>query len=446
MHFQRANVAMSRARDQLILYRSIDIQDIASPEDMKIPILEFFAMRTTVREVDSECKSKSKNADKFSPSVFLQHLLVERGYNVQSMGRVWKKGISIESTSSDTRVGLIVECDEDSLQEWYLSYKQQKAIERVGWKCMRIDAISLACRPNETLDTISRFLKANGIDDPLVIYDQLDDESKASDPLVQPLNGEDVQNDGSSSENEETKDDEPRRDHIQGLERIDDHTGRYVVVSSDEDEGPASKKRMRRTSHMEEFDSTFQLDASNFGETVGMDFLMGKKRKTLTRAGIGHLPNDKDDITFHYDDEGSQKSWSDDVSIPKGSNSEGNVERRRGRPKEKMNSIENTSRSRKKKKLMESKDSKRKDRERAAGRKFKSGDENSEEDEIDGTSHHTNESGCVDKEAKEPDNQCYSPRRSRLQVNYQEDEQSIDAGFDESISYETDEENEENEI
>lgn len=39
LHFQRANVALSRARDQMILFRSIEISDVPNNDDTKIPII-----------------------------------------------------------------------------------------------------------------------------------------------------------------------------------------------------------------------------------------------------------------------------------------------------------------------------------------------------------------------------------------------------------------------
>lgn len=170
VHFQRSNVAMSRARDQCILVRSLDISDVPSSDDVKIPIIEFFqkAMtshenssytdNTNVPEIDTPFIT-SKNA--------LRHLLVvrliEQGYKICCMGVVWNDGICVEHPECDERVALIIDDVSKTYQDWVRSYRQQQKIEGVGWKCVRVDVLSFLSDCTGTMQSVFEFLKQAGI-------------------------------------------------------------------------------------------------------------------------------------------------------------------------------------------------------------------------------------------------------------------------------------------
>jgi hypothetical protein len=192
MHVQRVNVAMSRARDRCVLVRSIDPHHIANQEDIKLPVIEFFQTAVAAAETENTKQgrggaiSNETNVDKGrkdSPiDVLLQSLLEQRGFIVRSMGIVWRHAICVEHESEDRRAALIVDSTGDlssSVQEWLASYAQQKAIQRVGWKCMRVDALSLIADFNRTMQSVVSFLASAGIEERPVLYDQLDEEDNA---------------------------------------------------------------------------------------------------------------------------------------------------------------------------------------------------------------------------------------------------------------------------
>lgn len=164
VHFQRANVAMSRARDQCILIRSLDISDIPSADDVKIPIIEFFHKASS--PLNKICDEDTENPLLNNKST-LRHLLVqrltERGYKLCCMGVVWSNGVCVEHPESDERVALIIDDISETYHDWVRSYRQQQKIEGVGWKCLRIDILSFLSDCNGTMHTIFESLKKVGI-------------------------------------------------------------------------------------------------------------------------------------------------------------------------------------------------------------------------------------------------------------------------------------------
>jgi hypothetical protein len=165
VHFQRANVALSRARDQCVLVRSLQISDIPNTDDAKIPIIEFFQSASTT---DAEISLDDFVHDRFMNSKnLLRRLLVrrlhEKGYKICCMGVVLKDGICVEHPESDERVALIVDDILETYQDWCTSYRQQQKIEGVGWNCLRVDSLSLLSDCNGTMHTVFEFLKQAGI-------------------------------------------------------------------------------------------------------------------------------------------------------------------------------------------------------------------------------------------------------------------------------------------
>ena len=166
VHFQRSNVAMSRARDQCILVRSLDISDIPSTDDVKIPIIEFFLRATNTQNHINNVALALEGHVIMSKNSLRQLLIVrlmKRGYKTCSMGVVWNDGICVEHPECDVRVGLIIDDVSETYQDWVSSYRQQQKIEGVGWKCLRIDVLSFLSDCNSTVQSIFEFLQHMGI-------------------------------------------------------------------------------------------------------------------------------------------------------------------------------------------------------------------------------------------------------------------------------------------
>jgi AAA domain len=238
MHFQRANVALSRARDRCVLVRSIDAADVSSFDDIKIPIIAFFTKH------NDEIYSKDSNkAQSNAISTLLKTLLLNRGYAVREMGEVWRDALCVEDCKGDARAALKIECQPyESREEWLSSFLQQKAIERVGWKCMRIDAMTLAVDPQNATSLIEAFLVTAGVE---------------SIPFA--TSYESVKDADSSTQR--TSD---RSEHVRHLNAAPTETPRCSPQFSERNVNDFNTNMASGRS----------MDASEFGQLVNLDFLV----------------------------------------------------------------------------------------------------------------------------------------------------------------------------
>lgn len=302
-HFQRANVALSRARDQCILVRSLDITEVPSNDDVKIPIIEFFQTFGGSETESGEPVACVQLQNSQPAQLLLAELLTEQGFTVRSMGIVWKNGICIEHPESDMRAAVMVDCAEELLQHWHASYSQQKAIERVGWKCLRVDILSLLTDCTGTLDSIIRFLSVSGVEAPPVLYDALEDEDETS------AHG----NEGAPIEVEDQ--DDNREDEVPVIELVDHDgdagldplavdnfalpdAGDIVIISTDDEEmdskPPAKVKPEPVASASFDVDSD-DVDASNFGCVLDLAFLRGVVEKNSGGSDSDEYKADQSD-------------------------------------------------------------------------------------------------------------------------------------------------------
>ena len=274
MHFQRANVAMSRARDQCTLFRSIGLGDIPSSDDAKISIIEFFQGDRVSESADTNSQTNLA----CSVQSLLQETLVERGFSVRSMGAVWKNGLCVEEEDGDNRVGLLVEGAGESQQEWQSSFLQQKAIERVGWNGLRVDALSLLVDFHNTIEKILQFLALSGIQERRILYDELESESERNE--VEEVGNASLQESISEQDNDS-------RDAAAGEAEEYLHDTEIVVISSnDEDDsqtgegGEFIQADLAPSGPLEDSQND-DIAASNFGQVVDLSFLRGDDNGTF---------------------------------------------------------------------------------------------------------------------------------------------------------------------
>lgn len=261
MHFQRANVAMSRARDRCVLVRSIDLTDISSLDDMKVPIIEHFLQGADSEDEDSMNENDSSKGNKMgNASWMLKQLLQDRGFTVSDMGVIWKNGICVEN--GNTRVALLVDGDEFSRQDWKASYGQQKAIERVGWKCFRVDALSLFVNLESSMKNIMNFLSDAKIQALPDVH--LDAESQdAAVENIQPVE-------------QMEEEDETMPIVLDDDEVVRDSDAHDVVTISSCDEEEADEKPAACPDRIEssfDFAEHEDVNAARFGQVVELDFL-----------------------------------------------------------------------------------------------------------------------------------------------------------------------------
>lgn len=264
-HFQRANVALSRARDRIVLVRSVDLRDIPSLDDVKIPIIEFFmhAQQHSNSEGGVSNGIESTNNPSHGKQYFgkemLRSLLKDRGYQIADMSMIWKNAFCVEDQASDTRVAILVDCEEPQKSDWLHSYSQQKAIERVGWKCMRVDALSIAVNYATVFNDVIQFLNKHGIEEPSILNDDAHGDREKEDSIEE-----------GSKTHESLK---PRNEVIE----IDDKDDSIGSISEEEgrllgnngiDEAVPDQTKSCLGFSQDESD-----EAWKFGEVVDLDFL-----------------------------------------------------------------------------------------------------------------------------------------------------------------------------
>jgi hypothetical protein len=236
------NVALSRARDRIVLVRSIDLRDISSFDDVKISIIEFFMASNVSTESYDGAIREVQNGGELK--TILQKRLQSKGYQVFDMGVIWKNGICVEN--EDTRVAIMVDCEESQESQWLYSYSQQKAIERVGWKCLRVDALSILVDYKTVFNDLIRFLAAHGVDEP------------------------DISTDG--KDHPVSKKAKQKKSEV--IE-IEDEAMTVMAVSSEEEEKIAKdcEPDDTRPKSTIDFSRDENIEATSFGEVVNLDFL-----------------------------------------------------------------------------------------------------------------------------------------------------------------------------
>jgi very-short-patch-repair endonuclease len=146
-HFeQRFNVALSRARDRMILVRSVTEEEL-NPNDLKAKVIKHF------REPMVGVKPPSGDLLAMCDSDFEREILarlLEKGYRVRP--QVGALGYSIDLVvdgAGDRR--LAIECDGDKYhgpERWADDMQRQRVLERVGWRFWRCWSSSFTLDPD----------------------------------------------------------------------------------------------------------------------------------------------------------------------------------------------------------------------------------------------------------------------------------------------------------
>ena len=133
---QRFNVAASRARERMILVRSIELDQLSPRDALRRAILEHFrspfpADATDMQDARGRCESD------FEREMF--DLLAERGYSVDTQVKVGGHRIDMVVEGDEDR-RLAIECDGDRYhgpEQWPSDMARQRTLERAGWRIWR---------------------------------------------------------------------------------------------------------------------------------------------------------------------------------------------------------------------------------------------------------------------------------------------------------------------
>lgn len=159
---QRFNVAASRARDRMILFRSIE-EGSVNPASLTAKLISHFRHpfihnQTQVAALRELCESG------FERDMF--DVLTERGYRVRPQVRVSHYRIDFVVEGSEDR-RLAIECDGDRFHgpgQWQEDMNRQRVLERAGWTFWRCFASSFVMRRREVVDDLVATLTQLGIE------------------------------------------------------------------------------------------------------------------------------------------------------------------------------------------------------------------------------------------------------------------------------------------
>jgi very-short-patch-repair endonuclease len=158
---QRFNVAASRARDRLVLVRSVRREEL-NPNDLKARLIAHFENPMPglepINDALAVCESNFERD--------LMQRLLERGYRVQ--GQVGSIGYRIDMVVEGIdRRRLAVECDGDryhGVEQWRQDMRRQRVLERVGWRFWRCFASTYYHDPDGVLNDLIETLTRRGIE------------------------------------------------------------------------------------------------------------------------------------------------------------------------------------------------------------------------------------------------------------------------------------------
>jgi len=159
---QRFNVAASRARDRMVLVRSVELEELRASDKLRRSLIEHF-QAPFAAEASLTGDRRAKCESPFEREMY--DLLVERGYRVDTQVPVGSKRIDmVVEGGNDCR--LAIECDGDRYhgpEQWPDDMARQRMLERAGWTVWRCFASRFVRERQAVIDELVSVLAARGI-------------------------------------------------------------------------------------------------------------------------------------------------------------------------------------------------------------------------------------------------------------------------------------------
>jgi len=158
---QRFNVALSRARDRMYLFRSVN-EEMLNPEDLKAKVIRHFKspMASAVHEAGDMIELCESD---FERDVVKR--LVKLGYRVTPQVKVGSYSIDMVVEGDEDR-RLAIELDGDQYHtpdRWADDFARQRVLERVGWRFWRCWGSSFILDPEGCMEELHNMLDSMGI-------------------------------------------------------------------------------------------------------------------------------------------------------------------------------------------------------------------------------------------------------------------------------------------
>ena len=158
---QRFNVAVSRARDRVVLVRSVKREEL-NPNDLKARLIAHF--ENPMPEVEEPDDLLAVCELGFERD--LMRKLLDRGYRVQA--QVGSLGFRIDMVAEGANgARLAIECDGDRYhgpEQWRQDMRRQRVLERVGWRFWRCFASSFYRDTEAVVADLVEMLSRMGIE------------------------------------------------------------------------------------------------------------------------------------------------------------------------------------------------------------------------------------------------------------------------------------------
>jgi very-short-patch-repair endonuclease len=159
---QRFNVAASRARERMILVRSIELDQLSPRDALRRAILEHFrspfpADASDLQDARGRCESD------FEREMF--DLLAERGFCVDTQVKVGGHRIDMVVEGDEDR-RLAIECDGDRYhgpEQWPSDMARQRTLERAGWRIWRCFASRFVRERTAVVEELTELLSTMDI-------------------------------------------------------------------------------------------------------------------------------------------------------------------------------------------------------------------------------------------------------------------------------------------
>lgn len=155
---QRINVAMSRARNKMVLFHSIPKEKLQNPDDLRKMIIDWFYNHKT-EERKAGLQRIREEVERGRASEFeyeVAEILIKKGYKVVPQWEV--AGYRIDLVVQGENSKLAIECDGDkyhnALEKWHEDIERQQILERSGWKFWRLSGSSFYRHKEKALDSL----------------------------------------------------------------------------------------------------------------------------------------------------------------------------------------------------------------------------------------------------------------------------------------------------
>lgn len=145
MYVQRYNVAVSRAKDQVWLFHTLQTQDLTNEQDLRFQLLDYaYGVRRRGRDLDIEespVVPENERVEGFD-SLFEQRVynrIVDRGFTV--VPQFDTQGYRIDLVVVGANGRLAIECDGDHWHgpdAYVADLRRQRDLERCGWSFFRV--------------------------------------------------------------------------------------------------------------------------------------------------------------------------------------------------------------------------------------------------------------------------------------------------------------------